>query len=138
MVENIIRRILPEHLEKKWLTWAEIDERGNILFEDVEIYPAGYWERYEGKPFFDDDLRSGLKKELFEDDPGFDVHACGPGMICEIDEDGHGYFEFDVWDVRKDRQVFRGTAWGECVVNEEEGYVDCIIRTVVLKPVEEE
>jgi hypothetical protein len=137
MVKKTIRRILPEHLEKKWLGWAEIDKRGNIIFEDVEIYPAGYWERYKGKPFFDDELGSGLKKVLFEDDPRFDVYACSPGMICEID-DGHGYFEFDVWDVKEDKQVFRGAAWGVCVVDEEEGYVDCIIRTVVLKPVEEE
>jgi hypothetical protein len=140
MVEKIIRRILPKHLEKKWLGWAETDEEGNIFFDDVDMSLGGYWERYEGKPFFDDELRKEIERELFENDPNFSVRACGSGMICEIDEEGRGVFEFEVWDLKKDKVVFTGVAWGECQIErerEDKNYVECIINTVTLKPVED-
>ena len=134
MVEKIIRRILPERLEKKWLGWAEIDERGNVLF-GMDLFIGGYWERYGGKPFFDDELRKEIERELFENDPNFSIRACGSGMICEIDEGGRGVFEFEVWDSKKDKVVFRGVAWGECQTEREgENYVECVIHTVTLKP----
>ena len=140
MVEEILKRVLPKRLERKWIEWAYVDEEGNIFFDDVDLSIGGYWERYEGKPFFDDELRKGIEGELFENDPRFDVHACSPGMIFEIDEDGHGHFEFEVWDVKKDEVVFAGVAWGECQIEregEDENYVECIIHTITLEPVEE-
>jgi hypothetical protein len=138
MVEEILKRVLPKRLESKWLEWAYVDEGGNIIFEDVDLFSGGYWERREGEPFFDDELRKGIKRELFENDPNFSIHVCGSGMICEIDEDGHGVFEFEVWDVKKHEMVFTGVAWGECQIERErEDYVECIIHTVTLEPVEE-
>jgi hypothetical protein len=138
MVEEILKRVLPKRLEKKWLEWAYVDEEGNIIFENVDLSSGGYWERLEGEPFFDDELRKGIRRELFENDPNFNVHVCGSGMICEIDEDGHGVFEFEVWDVKKDKVVFRGVARGDCLMGTGmEAYVECIIHTVTLEPVEE-
>ena len=138
MVEEILKRVLPKRLERKWLEWAYVDERGNITFENVDLSSGGYWERLEGEPFFDDELRKGIRRELFENNPNFNVHVCGSGMICEIDEDGHGVFEFEVWDVKKDKVVFRGVARGDCLMGTGmEAYVECVIRTVTLEPVEE-
>jgi hypothetical protein len=140
MVEEILKRVLPKRLERKWLEWAYVDRSGNIVFENVDLLSEGCWERCKGKPLFDDDLRKGIMRELFENDSNFDVHVCGSGRICEIDEDGHGVFEFEVWDVKKDRVVFAGVAWGECQIErerEDKNYVECIIHTVTLEPVEE-
>jgi hypothetical protein len=139
MVEEILKRVLPKRLEREWLEWAYVDEEGNIIFDDVDLSPRGYWARLEGEPFFDDELRKEIMRELFENHPNFDVHVCGSGRICEIDEDGHGVFEFEVWDVKKDKIVFRGVARGDCLTEDrEETFVECIIRTVTLEPVEEE
>jgi hypothetical protein len=135
MVEEVLKRI-----PRRWRGWAgiSIDERGNIHFEGVALLSRGFWERLEGEPFFDDELRKGIRRALFNYDPDFDVRVCGSGMICEIDENGHGTFEFEVRDVKKNRVAFRGVAQGNCLMGTGiEAYVECIIHTITLKPVEE-
>ena len=140
MVEEILKRVLPKRLEWKWLTWAKVDERGNIIFKGLALLSKGFWERLEREPFFYDELRKGIMRELFENDPNFDIHVCGSGMICKIDEEGRGTFELEVWDSKKDRVVFRGVAQGKCLMGPTGmgAHATCIINTVTLKPVEEE
>jgi hypothetical protein len=137
MVEEILKRI-PERWRLWWRWWASIDEHGNIHFEGVALFPKGFWKRVEREPFFNDELRKGIKRALFRYDPDFDVHVCGSGMTCGIDENGRGVFEFEVRDVKKNRVVFRGVARGNCLMGTGiEAYVECIIHTITLEPVEE-
>jgi hypothetical protein len=76
-------------------------ERGVINFEGLEIFVDGYWERIEGKPFFDAELEKSLKTSIFKDNPKYSIHVCSVGKICEVRKDGSAYIEFEVWDKEK-------------------------------------
>ena len=130
--------VLPPKIAEFWDRAAYVEEDGKIDFPDVvfDTDVEGYWERVEGKPFFDDELRKALSWYLFDKDPKYSIIVCPAGSVCEISEDS-GYFEFMVFDTEKDKLVFSGAVMGTAAWEKEadgKTYTRFLPRYIVLEP----
>jgi hypothetical protein len=124
---------LPPDVLDFWKRAAYVDN-GVIVFEGPDILVGGYWEWREGKPFYDDELKKALKDYLFNNNPNYSIHVCPAGAICEINEEGNGMLEFDVWDVRKDKQIFKGAVYVSSAYFGEDNYIETPVISIALQP----
>jgi hypothetical protein len=130
-----------------------VDEDGVIVLESVDptlLNASGYLERFAGEEFFDEELEKSIHSYLFEgrDAGRYAVHVCQPGMICQFGVHGaeragdkvyfdDGYFEFAIWDTKKDKMIFRGAVFGRGYYTTRNGktYTYFEATSMVLKPV---
>jgi hypothetical protein len=129
--------VLPPKIAEFWDRAGYVADDGLIDFEDVDgELVSGYWERFEGAPFFDNELAKYLSWYLFDKDPKYSITVCPAGAVCEIHEDD-GYFEFVVYDTEKHEVIFIGTVMGSATWKEEaedKTYVEFIPTGIVIEP----
>jgi len=124
---------LPLDILRFWVETAYVED-GTIVFDAPDIFVGGYWERKEGKPFYDDELKKALKDYLFNNNPNYSILVCPVGAICEIDKEGNGMLEFEVWDVRKDKPIFKGAVYVSNIYFGADSYIETPVISIDLKP----
>ena len=129
--------VLPPKIAEFWNGAAYIEENGEIVFENPDQEPiSGYWDNSNKTPYFDYELEKYLSWYLFDNDPRYGIIPCRPGMVCEINEDGHGYLEFEVYDRENREYLFVGRVIGHASWKEEgdETFVEFVPIAIALEP----
>jgi hypothetical protein len=138
-VENVMKFLklhnidLPLDILEFWARTAYVDD-GVIVFDGPDILVGGYWEIGRGEPFYDDELKKALKDYLFNNNPNYSILVCPIGAICEIDKEGNGMLEFEVWDVRKDKPIFKGAVYVSHTYFDLDGYIETPVISIALEP----
>jgi hypothetical protein len=127
---------LPSNIAEFWDRAAYVEESGAIFFESAEPeIVEGYWE-VGREPFFDRELEKYLSWYLFDNNPNIFIHACEPGTVCVVDDEGRAYLEFEVYERGEGKIHFAGAVGGHSRVKEVDGtsYVEFVPEYIVLKP----
>jgi len=119
---------LPGRVVDDWEFRARVRPPGVLVFNvDGSFEVEGYEGPVRGRPYLAKELGEALKWYLFGDDSrNYYILVCVEGdMICnfenysigEINPTVDAYMEFEIWNKRTGRPIFRGAVVGEAEIN---------------------